>query len=343
MRTSLFHQDNADNRRVLRGCPSLREGFRPRRWLRNPHAQIGVLLGHERRASPIAWDHVERLQMADGGLVSLQWLGTDDPARHPVVLLMPTIIGDGDGLGDLVRHLRSALGWTVVVCNRRGHAGVPLATPRFNTMGEVGDLRAQIDAVRRARPAAALFAIGVSAGSGLLARYLGETPNTPIRAAAMHCPGYDLEDLFDHAHPMYSRLMAHRVKRYFLDSHVGVLGDHPDYLACAAARDLAEFHRRLHGLAGFSTRADYLRASNPMEVAHDIKTPLLVLNAADDPVCSIRVVNRVRRSLIAAIPHGILAITRYGSHCAHFEGLRRRVSWAHRVLVEYLRAQHQAA
>jgi len=95
----------------------------------------------------------------------------------------------------------------------------------------------------------------------------------------------------------------------------------------------------VHRLAGFATRAEYLRASNPMGVAHDITVPMLVLNAADDPICSVRMVERVRRSLIDALPHGMLALTRYGSHCAHLYGVRRRTSWAHRVLVEYLQAQ----
>ena len=76
-----------------------------------------------------------------------------------------------------------------------------------------------------------------------------------------------------------------------------------------------------------------------MGVAHEITIPTLVLNAEDDPICSIRIVERMGRSLIDSLPHSILAVTRYGSHCAHVYGVRRRTSWAHRVVVEYLRAQ----
>ncbi|MFK7992212.1 MAG: alpha/beta fold hydrolase [Sandaracinaceae bacterium] len=341
MTLSLFHQDNADNRRVLRACSTLRAGFRPRPWARNPHTQLALMIGAEQRRAPLVWDRVETLEMTDGGVVSLSYCGVDASAATPVVILLPTITGDGDGLGDLVRLLRSALGWTVVVCNRRGHAGVPLATPRFNTMGNVADLRAQIARVQEDRPSAPLFAIGVSAGSGLLARYLGESPAAPIRAAAMHCPGYDLETLFDYAHPVYSRVMADRVKRHFLEPNAALFEGHPDYRWCAGARDLAQFHQRAHRLAGYATREQYLRASNPMEVAYDINVPLLVINAEDDPVCSVAMVEQVRRPLIAAIPQGILAVTRYGSHCAHLYGVRRRASWAHRVLVEFL-AAHDA-
>lgn len=339
MSVTVFHQDNARNRDVLRACPSLGAGFRPRPWARNAHAQVALLLAREQRSPTIAWDSVETLTMTDGGAVSLQWLETPGAAgATPIALLLPTICGDGDGLGDLVRELRAALGWTVAVCNRRGHAGVPLATPRFNTMGDVMDLRAQVAHVRALRPEAPLFAVGVSAGSGLLTRYLGETPDTPVVAGVLHCPGYDLADLFDYVHPFYSRVMAGRLKSYFLEPNAEVFLGHPGLEACAEARDLGEFHRHVHTLSGFATREGYLRASNPMGVAHDVTVPMLVLNSADDPVCSIHMVERVRRSLIAALPCGMLAVSRHGSHCAHQYGVRARTSWAHRVIVEYLRA-----
>ena len=339
MTLSLFFQDNVANREVLAACATLRAGFRPSPWVRNGHVQLGVWMHQEAQAPGARWDRVERLRLPDDGLVSLQWAGIDDPPQTPLVLLLPTITGDGDSLRALVNHLRAALGFTVVVCNRRGHAGVPLQTPRFNTMGEVGDLKAQIDHVRKLRPAAPLYAIGISAGSGLLARYLGETPTTPVRAAVALCPGYDLRDLFDYAHPQYSRVMAGRLKQLFLEPYAALFAGHPDYAACMEAPDLGEFHRRAHRLAGFETREEYLLATNPMVVAHDIQTPLLAINAQDDPICSVRLVEREGRGLIDSLPTGILALTRYGSHCAFVHGLRRRPTWAYEVLVEYLRAQ----
>ena len=333
MGPALYFQDHAANRAIVKACPTLRRGFRPMPWARNAHVQIGLLVRGERRAPPVAWDREERLVMRDGGEVSLQWL---DGSEAPVVLVMPTITGDGDDLRDLVRRVHHELAWTVVVCNRRGHGGVPLRTPRFNTMGDTEDLRAQLAHVQAARPSAPLFALGTSAGSGLLARYLGETPDTPLRAAALYCPGYDLEDLFDHVHHVYSRIMAGRLKRHFLEPHHALLNECPGYAECSAARDLGTFHRHAHGLAGFASRRDYLRASNPMEVAFDIRIPVLALNAVDDPICRVAMVERVRERLIGSLRHGILAVTRRGSHCAHLEA--GGASWSHAVLLEYLRA-----
>ena len=338
MSQTLYYQDNEENRRVLAACPTLSAGFVPPPWMRNTHVQLNLWLKQEEQAPSQRWDRIERLVMEDGGLVSLQWAGINEPEDTPIVLLLPTIMGDGDTLRALVAYLRAALGWVVVVCNRRGHAGLPLTTPRFNTMGDMADLRAQVAHIQELRPHAALYGVGISAGSGLLARYLGETPDTPLRAGAMHSPGYDLADLFDHTHPIYSRVMAKRLKRHFLEQNAALFADHPDYATCMAAVDLGEFHRCVHRLSGFATRAAYLAVTNPMVVAHDIRVPLLAINAEDDPICHVRVVEREGVTLIDSLRNGILVLTRYGSHCAHIHGLRRRPTWAYQVLAEFLAA-----
>ena len=79
---------------------------------------------------------------------------------------------------------RSASGWRVVVCTRRGHGELALTTPVFNPMGCTDDLREQLERIRECVPDSPLVAIGVSAGSALLVRYLGEEgPRSLIRAA----------------------------------------------------------------------------------------------------------------------------------------------------------------
>ena len=78
----------------------------------------------------------------------------------------------------------------MVVCNRRGHGTLPLTAPRFSTIGSTDDLRAQLDQIRRRLPRSPLYGLGVSAGTALLVRYLGEEvialplrPPSPIARA----------------------------------------------------------------------------------------------------------------------------------------------------------------
>jgi predicted alpha/beta-fold hydrolase len=58
--------------------------------------------------------------------------------------------------------------------NRRGHRG-RLTKQCYNFFGSASDVRYIIDAcVRKARPKARVVMLGISAGSGLTARFMGE-------------------------------------------------------------------------------------------------------------------------------------------------------------------------
>jgi predicted alpha/beta-fold hydrolase len=71
-----------------------------------------------------------------------------------------------------------------------------------------------------------------------------------------------------------------------------------------------------------------------------VTVPVLVINAADDPVC---VADNVHRHLDAMqqLPRLTLALTRRGGHCGFFEGLLTGESWADRAIAEYLSAAHR--
>ena len=78
-----------------------------------------------------------------------------------------------------------------------------------------------------------------------------------------------------------------------------------------------------------------------MLVAREVRIPLLILNAADDPVCVVENVHE-HRDLFATVPDSMLVLTARGSHCAFLEGQWRPRSWAHRLIAEYFLAVHAA-
>jgi predicted alpha/beta-fold hydrolase len=336
---NLYYRPCARADAVLARCPSLRGRFWPTPWCFNRHLQVALMALRDAREPPLRFDRHERLSLPDGGTVSLDWLGLERAtASTPVLAVLPSLCGDGQSLRGFAREMRMRLGWTVVVLNRRGHGDVPLTTPCFNTLGSASDLREQLRHVRATLPFAALYAVGVSAGSGLLVRHLGEEgARTPVAAAVALCPGYDTTRAFDRVHRAYDRYMARLLREYFLDRHEAVLRPVAGYAETRASRSVAEFHARGFGLAGFSSAAEFHRSTNPMAVVAGIRVPLLVLNAADDPVC---VVENVREHLdvVDALPETVVALTARGSHCAFLEGVRRPSSWAHRVIAEYLAA-----
>lgn len=325
---------------VLQRCPSLRSGFEPAWWVRNSHLQNVLTVVRGDIAPPLHWDVEERLAMPDGGTVSIQWLGLAAPAHTPVLVVLHTITGSGDDLRRLIAAFHAQTGWVVAACNRRGHAGLQLTSPRINTMGVTDDLRRQILAIESRRPSAALYGIGVSAGSGLLVRYLGEEGRrSRLRAAVALCPAYDIRDAFRHAHRGYDRYLTRKMVQFFLHRNNETLSHIDGYGHCAAATTMTEFHDRLYPLAGFASREAYYLGSNPMEVARDVDVPVLVINAADDPVCVERNVHH-HLSDMQQRPRMTLALTRRGGHCGFFETAGTEVSWADRAIAEYFDAVH---
>jgi predicted alpha/beta-fold hydrolase len=277
------------------------------------------------------------LRMRDGGTTALDWLGLDAPADAPTLVVLPSITGDAQSARGLVRDLRRATGWRVVVCTRRGHGALPLTAPVFNTMGCTGDLREQLARIHAEYPTSPLYGIGMSAGSALLVRYLGEEgAASALRAGVAYCPGYDIRTAWQRVPAFYSRAMARRLKRHFLHRHGSALAHLPTYARCAAAGDLAAFHAAAYELAGHADHDTYVARTNPVEVFGDVAVPVMVLNAADDPVC-VAANAEAHVDAIRRVPDALLVRTRHGSHCAFLEGWTAR-SWSHRLMADYLRA-----
>ena len=333
---------SAFNEALLARLQQLRQPYKPTPWLYNPHLQLLWLLLRVSVAPPLRYERTEVLRMRDGGTTALDWMGLDCDPSAPTLVVLPSITGDAQSMRHIVRDLRRTTGWRIVVCTRRGHGNLELTAPVINTMGCTEDLREQLMRIRERVPASPLFAIGVSAGSGLLVRYLGEEgPRSAFRAAIAYCPAYDIGVAWGRVSPRYSRWMAGRLKQRFLERHAKALAHLATYTACLATRDLAEFHEQAYQLAGCESPADYLARSNPMVVFDKVAVPVMIINAADDPVCVAQnaedYVDAIRR-----LPDALVVRTLRGSHCAFLEGWLAR-SWANRLMASYLLAAAELA
>ncbi|MEK6787441.1 MAG: alpha/beta fold hydrolase [Pseudomonadota bacterium] len=333
--------DNPSNRQIVASLRQLHESFTPTPWLFNQHAQLifhslRKNLSRQKRRAAALYDHQDALTMRDDGRTALLWSGHALPAVTPTIVVLHTITGSPSSMAELVHDLRAATGWRIVLCLRRGHADLPLVTPRLNILGCTDDLREQLDLIRKRFPESPLYGVGSSAGSGLLVRYLGEEGEaSPFRAAFAYCPGYDTSVGFDDVRPFYSRMMAKKLVRQFITPNRERIAHLPTAERLQAAEDLSAFHRELYELAGHDSYAAYDQASNPMYVFTGVRTPLMLLNAEDDPVCRIGNLDPWLEAM-RQMPNVILVTTAEGSHCAHYEGWSAR-SWSARLMGEYFR------
>lgn len=324
---------------ILSTLDILKRPYRPTPWLLNAHAQL-IFLGLQKQRGTMRYDHTEQLRTSDGGTVALFWMGYTEPADTPTIVVLHTITGTPQSMHALLDDLRRHTGWRVVLCLRRGHADLALTAPKIHLLGSTADLQQQLNVIQQRFPDSALYAVGSSAGSGLLVRYLGETAEkSRFKAAFAYCPGYNTDEAFGRSHPFYSRLMTKKLVQKFITRHVAQLSQLSTLTALQNSKNLAEFQANSYELAGYSSYADYSAASNPMQVFERIQTPLMVLNAEDDPICHID--NREPYlKLMQQMPNVSLVTTARGSHCAHYEGWRA-TSWATRLMAEYFLVMHR--
>lgn len=160
-------------------------------WPGPLHSSVALAMGigmklRERRKHLISL-RTQLVPHADGGTTALQWAedaaGVPSPMPPlpddaPLLLLLHTITASSRelfGLAPLILAAR-ARGWRAAVHVRRGCGGLEVpAGGRWNPFGCAHDLRDALDAAAAAYPAAPYkAAIGISAGSAVLSRYLGE-------------------------------------------------------------------------------------------------------------------------------------------------------------------------
>ncbi|MFX7297665.1 alpha/beta hydrolase, partial [Acinetobacter baumannii] len=78
--------------------------------------------------------------------------------------------------------------------------------------------------------------------------------------------------------------------------------------------NLEEFEKEYFEMAGFQDYETYCKSINPIYVFENIKIPLMILNAEDDPVCSIKNLEPYKET-IQQMSTVAVVTTKTGSHC----------------------------
>ena len=286
------------------------------------------------------------------------------PPSAPVIVFAPGLRCHSQDLPGTTPVRRAlAGGFRSVVVNRRGHTpGQPLAAPRWNLFGDVDDLeqvywelRDLLSSVRRTDEgggacggdgggcdgAPPLFLCGLSSGCGLVVNALGVwdkrrsagDASAPAFAGALSlAPGYDITTCLARFDWPYEPLLLANVKAHFVAKNETVLrrasGGAVD--ACLGASSLQAFLEAATPFTGYGDAEAYYAHCNPVNEVHAICTPMLIVNARDDPCCKVgnaleasRVPahgGRTYRELVAASPRSVLCLSASGSHCPFLDG-----------------------
>ncbi len=283
----------------------------------------------------------ERLEMADGDFVDLDWL--EGRPEAPLVVVLHGLEGSvrSHYVVGLLREA-AARGWRGVLLNFRSCSGEPNRLPRFYHSGETSDLDAVIARLVEREPALRIGAVGVSLGGNVLLKWLGErevdAPKQVGGAAAISVP-FDLaasarvlDRGFQRA--VYTKNFLRTMKRK-VEAKAERFPGFVDVAAARRARTFAEYDRAVTApLNGFADEVDYWTRASSGPYLSKIRRPTLLINAVDDPLVPAESLPDAQ-----ALPEGVIAeFVPRGGHVGFVEGPWpwRVSSWAERRAMEFL-------
>ena len=269
--------------------------FTPAWWLPSPHLQ--TLWNPFFRRAPRLARQRERLWLADGDFIDLDWHGPHQP-HAPLVLVLHGLTGSSHS--PYVKGLQQALhgrGWASVALNWRGCSGESNLLPRGYHSGVSEDLAAVIAHLQACRPQAPLYAVGYSLGGNVLLKYLGETgERSGLEAAVAVSVPFRLDQCADRIGIGFSRVyQAHfmqALKAYVADKRARFAERGPaQHLATLEGlgpledmRTFWDFDGRFTApLHGYADAEDYYRRASSRYFLGQIRTRTLIIQSSDDP------------------------------------------------------------
>ena len=290
-------------------------------------------------------DRAARFQSEDiGNDLQLSW-AEQEPLEDepPILLFLHGLMCSSDDLpGTSFIHAAIKRGWKVVVHNRPGHLA-NLTKPRFSIFGDYEDVDIVVKHIRAKFPNRHLACIGFSAGCFPLLRYLGETgPDSQIDAAVCISGGIKLSDAFDNCSFLFQQIFIYKAKEYFLQANETILRKHNND---AYEQAIASYRSRsfVQSCAAFVTDSgkwrDAEKKLDPFPVIKNIETPVLFLNAEDDPITGSLL--PYQDTVFRTNPNLLLAVSSTGSHCPFLHGFLSPEDYSKATSLEFVAHQVQ--
>lgn len=308
--------------------------FKPPWWLRNAHLQ--TIWPFVFRPRPVLATRRERLELPDGDFIDLDFTLND---AGPIVLVLHGLQGSARSkYAAGLLHTLSSHGYRAVLMHFRGCSGEPNRLPHSYHSGETGDPAFVIDRLRERYPRAPIAAIGFSLGGNALLKLLAEQgENCRLRTAVAISVPFLLNEGADQfnrgASRLYRQHLLNSLIRSALEKHAKIdLSAKINLDMVRKCRDFWVFDNEVTArLNGFEDVHDYYRRSSSRQYLRHIRTPTLILHAADDPFMTPATVPR-EDELSEQIT---LELSRHGGHVGFVTGsnpLRMRYWLEERIL-----------
>lgn len=313
--------------------PPFNSDFEPSWWCLNPHLQ--TLWPYLFRCSPHPQYRRERLELNDGDFLDLDWF---EPVQSgPIVVILHGL--GGNSQSHYIRGLVSevaGLGFRSVVVHHRGCSGEPNRLPRSYHAGNKEDVGSIFQWLKDTEPQTLLFAVGYSLGASMLLNWLYEHGQWLVAASAVSTP-FELAtgaERMDHGlSKLYQWHLISQMKR-LIDRKTETVRLYIDLDKLSKARTFREFDEVVTApLHGFKNAEDYYSRCSPRKILSHIRTPTLIIHAADDPLMTTEAIPH-SNELSSALK---FELCRHGGHCGFVSGdsPHHVVYWAEKRIASY--------
>lgn len=299
-------------------------------WLRN--GNIETVYAKTLQPPPPAYRRELLPDSTGQTLVAYDFIDSPNP-KAPLAMLFHGLEGSSRShyAAAFMRAVQ-AEGWHGVVAHFRSCGGVPNTAPVFYHSGDSAEIGFMLQTL--AARYAEIYALGVSLGGNALAKYLGEqgAAAIPHATAAVSAP-VDLTAAGTRFDRGLTRLLY---TRYFLDSLLPKARAHGlNARLLERCQTLGDFDDAFTApLHGFNNRHDYYRRASCKPFLGAVRTPLLLLNAVNDPFlppAALPTRAEVSRSVTLLQPA-------HGGHCAFVSGSGRcHLGWLPQTVLGYFR------
>lgn len=314
--------------------------FQPPFWMLNGHWET-IWPSLFRRVN-FQYSTRERLELADGDFVDLDWKLSPRPTKD-LVIITHGLEGDASrhyvtGMANLfVQQGFDALGW-----NCRSCSGEINRLPRFYHHGDAGDLRAVIEHAITNKQYQRIVLVGFSMGGSLTLRVLSENPAwvpAEVKGAVAFSVPCDLYSgvlqLMKPGNQFYTQRFLRKLGKKIKIKSVRfptIINDHQ----YQRIRNFIEFDNRYTApLHGYTDAIDFYRQASVKPLLHQLQVPALLVQAANDPFLAPEC---FCEELAKDHPYLHLEITQRGGHCGFLEKGSVH-TWAEKRALEFVTSQ----
>ncbi len=270
--------------------PRVKSSYRAPWWLPTGHLQS---IYAQLLPRPAVAYRRERLELADGDFIDLDWVDAGSPpaATSHVLVMFHGLEGSSDS--QYCRHTMLAAqkrGWTGVVAHFRGCSGEINRLPRSYHSGDSEHCATVLTTLRQRFADASIFAVGVSLGGNALTKWCAEAgPEARgiLTAAASVSSPLDLGVAAEAILHARNRIFNRYFMRAMGQSFARRLELHPELAEksfLTRPQDFPQFDAHYTApIHGYESAWDYYQRASSRGLLRQIRIPFLLLNAANDP------------------------------------------------------------